>query len=102
MKIPYCSNLKNLFILWYDINDAKTLEPSKGGIGIRLKKARNKFILIVFKNILSITLKKGLNNNEGIKNFNIPTKIPNKLPAIKAKSKLDIGPASETYLIPFL
>ncbi len=52
MKInPNLPKLKYLFIASVGKNEAKILEPSSGGIGIKLKIARNIFIYIAELNI---------------------------------------------------
>lgn len=58
MKIPYFSKTKNFILALSGKKLEIILEPSKGGIGIKLKKAKSKFKKQKIIDITKITAKK--------------------------------------------
>ncbi len=94
---PNLPRLKYLYIISLGKKDARTFDPSKGGIGMRLNTAKKIFIYIAKINIFDIK-SKTLEAMVLVAKKNRPKTVPRP----NAMIKLVIMPARDVYLIPFL
>ena len=110
--------LKYLYMAFSGKKEATILEPSRGGMGIKLKIARNIFIVMAFTKIALTTPNKVIFTVSNPELFNPSTynsaaglfKIkdiikrirPYNDPKINARSRLVPGPAIDVFLKPFL
>lgn len=88
-NIPHFSRKFSIYLYFAGIKLNKTLDPSRGGIGMRLNRARTKFKITIIDVILRNEFDSGIPVNSGANLINKPKNITStrfaRIPAIATK-----------------